>query len=84
MCITLNLEIFSPDIIELIYWFLLCMNIENLTANKIIFRDMFSLPWHLVTLPVLAYISKYGQREQSPQLTPNGHTQNLNFDVLSY
>lgn len=59
------------------------LNLENLTANKSIFRNMLSLPWHLATLLVLAYIPKYGERKQSPQLTPNAHAQDLSFDILN-
>lgn len=59
------------------------LNLENLTANKSIFRNMLSLPWHLATLLVLAYIPKYGERKRSPQLTPNAHAQDLSFDILN-
>ena len=56
--------------------------LENVTANKSIFRDLFSLPQDPATIEVSAYIPEYGERRQRPKLTQNEHAQDINFDIL--
>lgn len=58
-------------------------HLENWIADKSIFTYLFSLMQHPAIFEVSAYIPEYGEMEQSPQLTPNGQVQDINFEVLT-